>query len=90
MNKRKIFIIISMIVIVTLVGFSYAWFNYSRTGTSNKLIMGELYLNLNEDNDQININNVFPLTVSEARERNDNVITFSIDGKNTSNQNIFY
>ena len=53
------------------------------------MIAGDIYLNMVEGDGEITLSNVFPETKEEARERNDNYITFSINGKNTSNKNVY-
>ena len=84
-------LIIVILILVVFLGINYAFFNYTRTGSNQKEIAGSLYLTLNEGGDSINLVNIMPETKEEARSRNDNYITFSINGKNTStNKEIFY
>ena len=45
---------------------------------------------MNEGTDTINLTTVFPESKEEARARNDNFITFTISGKNTSNKTVTY
>ena len=88
--KKKLFMLIGLMVIM-LLGVSYAWFNYNQTGENQKLITGDLYLVLEEATDEITINNVYPMSKEKARARNDNYITFTVSGINTSTtDNIYY
>ncbi len=92
MKKYKILavLICSIGLMFLLTGVTYSFFNYTKTGASNDLIAGDIYMHLNEGEDQISLNNVFPETIEEARARNDNEITFTINGLNTSNKRIYY
>ena len=89
-KKKKNIVFIILCTIIAIAGISYAWFNYSQEGTSRRLITGSLYLVLEDGNDNLEWTNVYPLSPAEARSRNDNVITFSIDGKNNTNKDIYY
>ncbi len=89
--KKKGIVILSFIVIILLIlGASYAWFNYSSETAAQRLVTGDIYLRLNNGNDYIDLENIYPITKEEARARNDNYITFSINGKNTSTKNVYY
>lgn len=83
-----VFIIIGLIFSVS--GFSYAWYNYTREGTNNELIAGNIYLTMDEGSEQLNISGVFPTTVSEARSKDNNFITFTLNGINESDRTIYY
>ena len=90
-KKSQMFIIIGIFTfILFLGGTTYAWFTYRRETSEQKLMAGTIYLHLNEGQEEIEMSNVFPETKEEARVRNDNYITFTIDGKNTSNKTIYY
>ena len=87
---KKIIMIVS-ILLISLLSISYAIFSYNKVGETQRLITGNLYLVLNDDTEGFSINNVLPMTKEEARKRNDNVMTFSVSGKNTSKKdNIYY
>ena len=81
---KYIFPSLLALVIIIILGVSFSWFNYRREGANNKVIAGSLYLTMNDGTDTISLTKAFPLTKEEARSRNDNVITFTINGKNTS------
>ncbi len=90
-TKKQMFIIIGIFALVLFLGgTAYAWFNYSKTTGDQMLITGDIYLHLNEGNDQISMTNIFPETALEARARDDNYITFNVSGLNTSNKTIYY
>ena len=81
---KKLMLTTLLLFIVSVIGFSYAWFSYSRVGSESKVIAGSLYLVMNEGNDTITLETVFPETKEEARAKNDNTVTFTVSGKNTS------
>ena len=90
-SKKQMFIVIGLFTLLLFLGgTTYAWFTYRRETGEQELIAGEIYLHLNDGQYEIEMSNVFPETAAEARARNDNYITFSIDGKNTSNKTIYY
>lgn len=88
---KKKYLIISIALIVTvLLGTSYAWFNYRSETSNQRIVSGEIYLTLNSGSDDINISNVYPMTKEEARSMDNNFVTFTVSGKNTSNKNVYY
>ena len=89
-NRKKMFLIIGLCTLIVLLGVAYAWFNVYREGGSHKLIAGDLYLTLTDGQDQINITSVYPMSTEAARSRNDNVMTFTVSGKNTVSSDIVY
>ena len=89
--KKKIVTIIGLCLVIALIGISFAWFNYYQEGSNQKVIAGNLYLVLDNETDGFSLNNIYPSTIEEARARNDNILTFSVSGKNTlSSDNIHY
>ena len=89
-NKKQMFLVISVFALILFLGgTTYAWFNYRSETSEQELIAGEIYLHLNEGQEEIEMTNVFPETKEEARARDDNYITFEITGKNTSTKTIF-
>jgi len=89
-NKK--FAVVLLMIIVGVISISYAFFSYYKLGENEyQLIMGNVYLNLDDGVDTLTIPNVFPETAVEARQRNDNVLTFTIKGRNTTeNKDIYY
>ncbi len=90
-SKKQMFIVIAVFILIIAIGsISYAFFNYSKTGEESTIIAGDIYFRFNEGDDEIELLNVFPETKEEARNRDDNYITFSLTGLNTSNKTIYY
>ena len=78
-NKKKyLYIVGSLILVIALLGVTYAWFTYRGETSEQEIIAGDIYLNLSEGQDEITMTNVFPETKEEARARDDNFITFEI------------
>jgi len=90
MKNKKVFVLIVLVMLLSLVGISYAFFEYY--GDVNyQVTAGEVTLTLNEGTNALSLNNIFPETPSEARERKDNFITFTVSGANTTtNKDIWY
>ena len=90
-NKKKKIIIISAVCVITvLLGITYAWFNYTGIGKNQEIVAGDIYLTMGDTGNQVSLTNIFPETKEEARTRNDNVITFTLSGNNTSDKDIYY
>ena len=90
MKNKKIFLILSIIVILILtLGLTYALTKYVKFSSNNISIAGDIYLKLNGSN-QINLTNMYPMTKDEALKLDNNSFNFTITGKNTSNKIIYY
>ena len=89
-NKKKMLMLLVFGIVMVVLGVSYAWFNYNQEGRNRKLIAGDIYLTLNEGQEQISLENVFPMTKEEARSKTNNFITFSLSGLNESTKDIYY
>ena len=90
-NKKKKYLIIIGLVLVALIGVTFAYFNYYNETSSKKLLAGDVYLNMDDTGGFLLLSNIFPETPEEARSRNDNIVTFTIDGRNsTTNKTIWY
>ncbi len=93
MTKKKIIIIsvIALAVLLIIGGGSYAWFNYYQVSNVNNLInASNIQLDLNEGKVTVTLINIFPETKEEARARDDNTLTFTVEGNNTSSKAIMY
>ena len=91
MKCKKNLIIIVLVVVISLMGVTYAFFEYFGIGANQKIAAGKLNLILNEGTDTIDVTNIFPETSEKARSRKDNQITFTVSGINTTtNQDIYY
>ena len=80
-NKKILLsIVIIAVLVVTIVGVSFSFFNYTRTGSSNVIRVGRIsFVSRNEQT--INLSNLFPIDPEETGIMNDNtkVGTYSID-----------
>lgn len=85
-NKKVILSVIGIaILIVGVLGVSFAYFSYVRTGSSNNLITtGDLSFAF-EDGDTINLTNHFPISTDAgiALTGTNNVCTFVVKGKSS-------
>jgi len=89
-NTSKKQIILSIvgvaILVIAIIGSSFAFFFYTRTGSSNNTIStGAIVFNF-KDGDTISLNNHFPITITQgqALSGNGNVCTFTISGYSSS------
>ena len=82
-NKKIMFSIIGIaILLIGLVGVTYAFFNYTRTGAINNLGTGRIYFNSTQSG-TLNMTNIFPLTSTEAGNANLDSVTVGIVGDTT-------
>ena len=68
-NKKKIILSIALVLllVVATVGITYAFFNYTRTGSANTLNTGRIYFSTEQTNQNtITLNNIFPMTKEQA------------------------
>ncbi len=88
-KKRNIILMCILIVLVLLVsiGITYAFYSYSKTGSSNsQLVVGDIYMHYKEGN-AINMPNAMPSATYDPSK----VFEFTIDGKNTyTEKDIWY
>ncbi len=65
-NNKKTFLSILgvAILVVGLVGITYAFFNYTRTGSANTIRTGEIYFNAEQGN-TVTLSDLFPITVAQ-------------------------
>lgn len=90
MKNKKIFLILSIMVILILtLGLTYALTKYVKFSSNNISIAGDIYMKLDGSN-QINLTNMYPMTKDEALKLDNNSFNFTITGKNTSNKTIYY
>ena len=75
--KKNIKMILILLFIISVVGISYAFFNYTRIGNENELVVGKIYLHYNTSRN-------LPLVNVEPRNTLDSnmYIEFTIDGLN--------
>ena len=92
-NKRARLIIVgAAIFLIGLVGVTYSFFNYTRTGTQNTLRTGRIAFNA-EQGTAINLSDAFPIDVTGGiPSNNPNVgsVTINVTGDTTYNNGIEY
>ena len=78
-NKKKIILpmIIGLLMVITVIGVTYAFFNYTRTGLANTVSVGRIYFK-HEEGDSISLQNVFPISSEQAETDTTNAKTLSI------------
>ena len=81
MERYKMFAMIttSLGLMLLVVGVTYAFFNYTRTGNENILGTGRIYFNTTEGT-ALNLTNVFPVDSTEASNANLDSLTIGIEG----------
>ena len=92
-DKKQMYIVIGAFALVLLLGgVTYAFFNYTRTGTVNIIKTGKMSFN-SEQGTAINLTNMFPIDVSSGIP-NDNTkvgtLTINITGDTTYDNGIEY
>ena len=67
-SYKQMFLVIGIFTLVLLVGgTTYAFFNYTRTGSANTLRTGRIYFSTEQTNQNtITLNNIFPMTKEQA------------------------
>ena len=91
MKNKKLYLLIAVIGVMSIVfGVTYAFFTYNKVGVNQKIIAGDISMSFSDNEDSINLIGIFPETKEEARSRDDNYVTFTIEGTNTSNKTIYY
>ena len=90
-TKKKINLYLIISIIICLFGVAFAFFVFYNSGESRALLAGDVYLNMDETGGFVTLTKMFPETAEQARERDDNTVTFTIDGRNsTTNKTIYY
>ncbi len=84
MSKYKMYtmLISSLGLILLVIGVSYSFFNYTRTGALNNLGTGNIYFNTTEG-PTLNLTNMFPMTTADAVDADIDTITVGIEGNTT-------
>ena len=91
-KKHKALIISSIIAVITLIiGITYAFFNYTRTGSVNSVSAGKIRFSFTEG-DTINLENVFPVSRTEAQndDSNNSKCEIIIRGNSTYKKGVEY
>ena len=82
-DKKRIYIYIGIItlLIIAILGVSFAYFNYTRTGDTNTIKTGTIIFDYTGGS-SITIENESPISEAEATTGNDHKISFSITAHN--------
>ena len=65
-NKKQSMIIVgAFIFVLMLFTTTYAFFNYTRTGTANNIRTGKIYFNADGGNNTVTLSDLFPISVGE-------------------------
>lgn len=91
-NLHVIKVITSIILFVLIIsGISYAYFYYFQEDPRQANIMtGEVYVRVPGNVANITLNKLYPTSVIDARNRDDNYIDFTVNAKNTSATKTLY
>ena len=91
-NDKQVFmsaILVALLVIATL-GGTYAWFNYTRIGDSNRLVTGTIEF-LTEQGDTIELNNAFPIDGSDLSDTtNVGEVSINVRGRTSYSDGVEY
>ena len=89
-KKGIMMVLVAVLGITILLSASFAFYTYSKTSSADSVALtGDIYLNYIEG-DNINLTNLFPLSLNEALTETSNLISFQIKGKNTNTTNDIY
>ena len=89
-NKQIMYSIIGIaILIISVVGVTYSFFNYTRTGTENTIKTGNISFNSTQDN-TISLTNVFPTSKTNLNSTNSDTVTINITGDTDYSEGIEY
>ena len=83
-NNRKVLFTVMFVAMLTVIviGTSFAFFNYTRTGVANNIKTGRIYFNSTQ-NGTLNMTNIFPMTSTQASTATLDTVTVGIIGDTT-------
>ncbi len=84
-----ILVIVSFILVLVLGTFSYAFFNYTRTGSTNNIRVGRINFESSQNN-TINLSDVFPTDINNLDNTNSSTVTIGITGDTNYEEGIEY
>ena len=92
-SKKQMFIVLGVFTLVLMLGtVTYAFFNYTRTGSSNVIKVGRIVFNSTQG-EFINLTNMFPIDVTNGIP-NDNTkvgsVTINVTGDTTYEEGVEY
>ena len=77
-SRKQMYVVIGVFaVLLMLTTVTYAFFNYTRTGTSNTIRVGRIAFNSSQSGN-INLTNAFPITSTEAETDTTNAKSVAI------------
>ena len=91
-RKKYLYIIGPLVLLVALVGITYAFFNYMRTGSANSIKVGKVYFNT-EQNGAFSLTNMFPIEPTQANLADNTkvgTVTIDVTGDTTYDNGIEY
>ena len=77
-ERKYFFIIVPALLLIALIGISLAFFNYTRTGSSNVIKVGRISF-VTRQTETINLTNVFPIDKANVDTDTDNVYSVVIE-----------
>ena len=87
MESRKYVTILGFVgFVLILTGVTYAFFNYTRTGASNALRVGDITFNSTEST--LSLENAFPISREAALTNHDNVSSLSVNVNGSTSYNL--
>ncbi len=91
MSKYKTYAMIISSLVLLLVGVTYSFFNYTKTGGANTLSVGGVHFTSSETGN-INLTNVFPIERTDALNDNTNTgeVVITITGDTTYDNGLEY
>jgi len=88
-NKRRYLLVFGpLLLVIALIGVTYAFFNYTRTGSPNTLQVGRIAFNSTQTN--IELENIFPTLSANLNSNNSDTATITITGDTTYSEGIEY
>ena len=91
-DKKIIFLIVGIaILVIGVVGVTYSFFNYTRTGAANNIGAGRIYFNSTQTQ-TLNLTNVFPISRNDVESNSvgTDTITIEVEGDTTYDNGIEY
>ena len=92
-HKKTLLSIIGVaILVIGLIGVTYAFFNYTRTGSANTIRVGRISFN-SEQGNAINITNLFPIDVTNGISNDATkvgTVTINVTGDTTYDEGVEY
>ena len=93
-NNKKVILTVMFVAILTVIviGTSFAFFNYTRTGSANTLKVGRISFNHTQDGN-ITLTNIFPMSSEEfenGTQDPSNNVTINIEGDTTYPNGVEY